>query len=84
MKEKDIHTTQFILKEKLRQTILKKLESIKDKITFEKGSDNSAYLQMLIMVNEDLDDVLLNWEYDSISPNLSFQDDLDDIDDDDY
>jgi hypothetical protein len=84
MKEKDVSKTQFILKEKLRSTILKKLDSIRDKITFEKGSDNSAYLQMLIMVSEDLDDVLLNWEYDSISPNLSFQDDLDDIDDEDY
>jgi hypothetical protein len=84
MKEKDVSNTQFILKEKLRSTILKKLDSIRDKITFEKGSDNSAYLQMLIMVSEDLDDVLLNWEYDSISPTLSFQDDLDDIDDEDY
>jgi hypothetical protein len=35
------------------------------------------------MVDEDLDDVLLNWEYDSINPNLSFNDD-DLEDDDDY
>ena len=36
--------------------------------------DSFAYFQMLIMVDEDLDDVLLNWEYDSINPNLSFND----------
>ena len=39
---------------------------------------------MLIMIDEDLDDVLLNWEYDSINPNLSFNGDDDDLEDDDY
>ena len=31
--------------------------------------------------DEDLDDVLLNWEYDSIDPSLSFNRDDDDEDD---
>jgi hypothetical protein len=64
---------------------LKKLESIKDKIESGKGSTQSSYLQMLIMVDEDLDDVLLNWEYDAISSRKigsyseePFDDELDD------
>jgi hypothetical protein len=36
---------------------------------------------MLIMIDDDLEDVLLNWDYDSIDPRLSNMDDLDDDDD---
>ena len=84
MKEKDISARQSALNTALRDTILKKIDLIREKIIFEKGSDKSSYFQMLIMVDEDLDDVLLNWEYDSINPNLSFNGDNDLDDGDDY
>ena len=84
MKEKDISARQTALNTALRDNILKKIDAIRENIVFDKGSDKSSYFQMLMMVDEDLDDVLLNWEYDSINPRLSFldSDDLDDEDDD--
>ena len=84
MKEKDISARQSALNNALRDNILKKIDAIRENIVFDKGSDKSSYFQMLMMVDEDLDDVLLNWEYDSINPRLSFldSDDLDDEDDD--
>ena len=84
MKEKDISARQAALNTALRDNILKKIDVIRENIVFDKGSDKPSYFQMLIMVDEDLDDVLLNWEYDSINPNLSFNDDDDLEDDDDY
>lgn len=85
MKEKDISARQAALNTALRDNILKKIDTIRENVVFAKGSDKSSYFQMLIMVDEDLDDVLLNWEYDSINPNLSFNgDDDDDLEDDDY
>ena len=84
MKEKDISARQAALNTALRDTILKKIDTLRENIVFEKGSDKQSYFQMLIMIDEDLDDVLLNWEYDSINPNLSFNGDDDDLEDDDY
>jgi hypothetical protein len=84
MKEKDISARQAALNTALRDNILKKIDVIRENIAFDKGSDKPSYFQMLIMVDEDLDDVLLNWEYDSINPNLSFNRDDDLEDDDDY
>lgn len=82
MKEKDITARQAALNTALRDTILKKIDVLRENIVFGKGSDKPSYFQMLIMVDEDLDDVLLNWEYDSINPKLSFNGDDDDLDDD--
>jgi hypothetical protein len=82
MKEKDISARQAALNTALRDTILKKIDTLRENIVFEKGSDKQSYFQMLIMIDEDLDDVLLNWEYDSINPRLSFLE-SDDLDDDD-
>lgn len=82
MKEKDISARQSALNKVLQDTIIKKIDTIRENVIFEKGSDKSSYFQMLIMIDEDLDDVLLNWEYDSINPRLSNSDDLDDGDDD--
>jgi hypothetical protein len=81
MKEKDISARQVALNIALRDSILKKIDIIREKIVFEQGFDKSSYFQMLIMIDEDLDDVLLNWEYDSISTRPASQDDLDDEDD---
>jgi hypothetical protein len=82
MKEKDIKATAAALEEELRKSIIKKIDSIRDAVLLQKGSNQSSYYQMLIMIDDDLDDVLLNWEYDSIDPRLSY--DEDDLDDDDY
>jgi hypothetical protein len=84
MKEKDISARQAALNTALRDNILKKIDVIRENIVFDKGSDKPSYFQMLIMIDEDLDDVLLNWEYDSINPNLSFNGDDVLEDDDDY
>ena len=81
MKEKEINAAAFALEEELRRSILKKLEVIKESVSLQKGSNNSSYYQMLIMIDDDLDDVLLNWEYDSIDPKLSFNEDEEDDDD---
>ena len=85
MKEKDIKATAAALEDQLRKSIIGKLDSIRDAVLLQKGSDQSSYYQMLIMIDDDLDDVLLNWEYSSIDPRLSLDgDDLDDDNDDDY
>lgn len=81
MKEKDISATAAALEEELRKSIIKKLDTIRESVTLQKGASQSSYYQMLIMIDDDLDDVLLNWDYDSIDPRLSNNDDLDDDDD---
>jgi hypothetical protein len=80
MKEKDINAAAVALEEELRKSIIKKLDTIKESVVLQKGSNQSSYYQMLMMIDDDLDDVLLNWEYDSIDPSLSFnrEDDGDD------
>jgi hypothetical protein len=83
MKEKDINAAAVALEEELRKSIIKKLDTIKESVVLQKGSNQSSYYQMLMMIDDDLDDVLLNWEYDSIDPSLSFNRD-DDDDEDDY
>lgn len=65
--------------EELRSSILKKTEAIKERILLSRGAQQSDYLQILLMVDDELDDVLLNWESESLSA-ISFDDD----DDDDY
>ena len=84
MKEKDISARQAALNVALRDNILKKIDTIRENIVFEKGSDKPSYFQMLIMVAEDLDDVLLNWEYEQLSSLSLPLDELDDEDDFDY
>jgi hypothetical protein len=83
MKEKDINATAGALNDALRKSILKKLDTIRESIVLQKGANQSSYYQMLMMIDDDLDDVLLNWEYDQISPILSSnrEDELDDLDD---
>jgi hypothetical protein len=81
MKEKEISAATVALKKELTDSIVSKLDQIREKIITEQGSTKSSYFQMLLMVDEDLGDVLLNWEYDSINPRLSFLDE-DDLDDD--
>jgi hypothetical protein len=82
MNEKEISATSAALRSELTDRILRKIEIIRSKITEGEGSTKAAYVQMLIMIDEDLDDVLLNWEYDAIS-SKRFGSLLDDFDEDD-
>jgi hypothetical protein len=67
MKEKEIAAASIALQEELKEQILKKIDAIRSNVIEDKGSTSDSYVQMLMMIDEDLDDVLLNWEYDSIS-----------------
>jgi hypothetical protein len=67
MKEKEIAAASIALQEELKEQILKKIDAVRLNIIEGKGSNSDSYVQMLMMIDEDLDDVLLNWEYDSIS-----------------
>ena len=83
MKEKEVSAASAALKKELIDSILNKIDKIREHIVLEKGSDKSSYFQMLMMIDEDLGDVLLNWDYDQIDSRLSFSD-SDDLDDDEY
>lgn len=86
MKEKEVAAASVALKKELTDSIIKKIDQIRENVITGKGSDKLSYFQTLISIDEELDDVLLNWEYSPISPRLSFQEqyDLDDDEDDDF
>lgn len=70
------------LKKELIDSINAKLTNIQSKIDSGEGPSGSAYLQMLMNINDELDDVLLNWEtneldLDLYSINRGDRDDLD-------
>ena len=67
------------LRSKLETDILKKLESIRDKTLTLKSIDEFKDVQLLVIVNDELDDVLLNWQISGPLSAVSF-DDLDDLD----
>ena len=70
--------TYLAARKELETLISQKLDAIKTQV-FSKKSENSAEdLQILIMVNDELDDVLLNWEV----SHLSARPKTDDFDDD--
>lgn len=64
------------VKEELRSEILKKIETLKEKMVLSVGAQRPDYLTVLVMVNDELDDVLLNWESESLSA-ISFGEDDD-------
>ena len=70
---KDDKKTEAIVEE-LRSSIIKKADAIKERIQLNRGVQQSDYLQILLMVDDELDDVLLNWESESLSA-ISFDDD---------
>lgn len=81
MKEKEIMAAAAALESEVRTSIVQKLDQIKEFITLRKGSTDSSYYQMLMMIDDDLDDVLLNWDYEKIDANFNLDDD--DLDDED-
>jgi hypothetical protein len=62
MNRKQVDNYQAALIKELNESILKKVSDLREKITLAEGSTRSDYLQILTMVDDDLDDVLLNWE----------------------
>jgi hypothetical protein len=63
-------------KRELETTILKKLEAIQDRVKNHSYKTIGEHLQVLVMVSDELDDVLMNWEVGGISAD-SILDDLD-------
>ena len=51
-----------IVKGQLEKDALKKLDQIKEKILTHTEEDPHVGIEILAMVNDDLSDVLLNWE----------------------
>lgn len=86
MDKNKISHLQTALYTELKESILKKVEEIKEKIVLQIGSDKHDYLQVLTMVDDDLDDVLLNWETSAFTSRLYMSEDdmLEDIDDSEY
>ena len=50
------------IRNELEKDIIKKLDAIREKLTSHTDTNIVRHLQMLSMVNDDLDDVILNFE----------------------
>lgn len=70
------------LKKELENSVFEKLKLIEEKILTKTSGSHSKDVQVLIMVNDELDDVLLNWEDSIILPTGLSSDPFDDEDDD--
>jgi hypothetical protein len=70
-----ISKLQTALVSELNSSILGKIEQIKEKIILGTGSNRNDYLQILTMVDDDLDDVLLNWETSAYTSKLFMSED---------
>lgn len=83
MNRKKVDNYQVALIKELNESILKKVSDIREKITLSTGSTRSDYLQILTMVDDDLDDVLLNWETRAYTSKLFMSEDdiSDELDD---
>jgi hypothetical protein len=53
-------TKDDLIKE-LTDSILKKIDTITENINLKKGPDGDPYIQLLMSVDDELEDVLLNW-----------------------
>lgn len=51
-----------IVQDKLEKEILSKIDEIRENIMIGKGPGEVAQIAMLDVINEELSDVLLNWE----------------------
>ena len=66
------------LKKELENSVFEKLKLIEEKILTKTSGSHSKDVQVLIMVNDELDDVLLNWEDSIILPTGFSSDSFDD------
>lgn len=63
MSQKDLDTQRYLtLKKELEREILAKLKTIEEKVLTKTSGSHATDVQVLIMVQDELDDVLLNWE----------------------
>lgn len=51
-----------VVRRELEKDILKKLEEIKENLLTKTLQDSFSHIEMLAMVNDELSDVLLNWD----------------------
>lgn len=51
-----------IVKKELEKDILSKLSTIKENLLTKEIQDSLSHIEMLAMVNDELSDVLLNWD----------------------
>lgn len=58
MKSKELE----IVQKELERDILSKIDMIRDNILTGKGGDGPSKIEMLAMINDELSDVLLNWD----------------------
>jgi hypothetical protein len=72
------------LKKELENSVFEKLKLIEEKILTKTSGSHSKDVQVLIMVNDELDDVLLNWEDSIILPTSLSSDSFDDDEDDEF
>jgi hypothetical protein len=75
MNKAEISKLQTALVSELSESILKKIKEIEEKIILGTGSNRGDYLQVLTMVDDDLDDVLLNWETQAYTSRLFMSED---------
>jgi hypothetical protein len=75
MNKAEISKLQTALVSELNESILKKIKEIEEKIILGTGSNRGDYLQVLTMVDDDLDDVLLNWETQAYTSRLFMSED---------
>jgi hypothetical protein len=75
MNKAEISKLQTALVSELSDSILKKIKEIEEKVTLGAGSTRHDYLQILTMVDDDLDDVLLNWETQAYTSRLFMSED---------
>ena len=66
----------------IEKEILSKLKAIEEKVLTNKLEEATENLQVLLMVNDELDDVLLNWQTGQIGVRQFGDDHFDDLDDD--
>ena len=67
----------------LEKEILGKLKAIEEKVLTSKLDEPLENLQVLLMVNDELDDVLLNWQTSQLGVRQFGDDHFDDLDDQD-
>lgn len=75
MDSNKISKLQTALVSELNDSILKKIDQIKENIILGTGSNRNDYLQILTMVDDDLDDVILNWETSAYTSKLFMSED---------
>lgn len=86
MKESaELDTQRYIaLKKELEAKVFEKLKLIEERVLTKTSGSHAKDVHVLIMVNDELEDVLLNWEDSIILPTGESSDLFDEGEDDDF